>query len=325
MTRENHILAVGSIALDTIETSKGSRSNILGGSATYFGIAAALFAPVGLIGIVGDDFPESAIDLLKSKNIDLSNVQFKPGETFQWGGRYSSDYSSRETLFTKLGVFESFAPVVQCPENQSTYLFLGNIQPELQASVNDMLSDSKVVICDTMNLWIDNNPEELKQVLKKVDIFLLNDEEALQLTNQTDLQSAADSLRKIGPQIIVIKMGVKGALLVDATGSATIPVYPHVTVLDPTGAGHPAHCWLLVGVESWLFAAWMFPPAVSLNHPAVMKESEEELLAREFQFACRSSRTALFVGQLPVQKILYPSCLDAHQHSSASKNAVLRR
>ena len=202
MTRENHILAVGSIALDTIETSKGSRSNILGGSATYFGIAAALFAPVGLIGIVGDDFPESAIDLLKSKNIDLSNVQFKPGETFQWGGRYSSDYSSRETLFTKLGVFESFAPVVQCPENQSTYLFLGNIQPELQASVNDMLSDSKVVICDTMNLWIDNNPEELKQVLKKVDIFLLNDEEALQLTNQTDLQSAADSLRKIGPQII---------------------------------------------------------------------------------------------------------------------------
>ncbi|MBT3252019.1 MAG: sugar kinase [Candidatus Marinimicrobia bacterium] len=237
MTRENHILAVGSIALDTIETSKGSRSNILGGSATYFGIAAALFAPVGLIGIVGDDFPESAIDLLKSKNIDLSNVQFKPGETFQWGGRYSSDYSSRETLFTKLGVFESFAPVVQCPENQSTYLFLGNIQPELQASVNDMLSDSKVVICDTMNLWIDNNPEELKQVLKKVDIFLLNDEEALQLTNQTDLQSAADSLRKIGPQIIVIKMGVKGALLVDATGSATIPVYPHVTVLDPTGAG----------------------------------------------------------------------------------------
>ena len=237
MTRENHILAVGSIALDTIETSKGSRSNILGGSATYFGIAAALFAPVGLIGIVGDDFPESAIDLLKSKNIDLSNVQFKPGETFQWGGRYSSDYSSRETLFTKLGVFESFAPVVQCPENQSTYLFLGNIQPELQASVNDMLSDSKVVICDTMNLWIDNNPEELKHVLKKVDIFLLNDEEALQLTNQTDLQSAADSLRKIGPQIIVIKMGVKGALLVDATGSATIPVYPHVTVLDPTGAG----------------------------------------------------------------------------------------
>ena len=237
MLFRSHILAVGSIALDTIETSKGSRSNILGGSATYFGIAAALFAPVGLIGIVGDDFPESAIDLLKSKNIDLSNVQFKPGETFQWGGRYSSDYSSRETLFTKLGVFESFAPVVQCPENQSTYLFLGNIQPELQASVNDMLSDSKVVICDTMNLWIDNNPEELKQVLKKVDIFLLNDEEALQLTNQTDLQSAADSLRKIGPQIIVIKMGVKGALLVDATGSATIPVYPHVTVLDPTGAG----------------------------------------------------------------------------------------
>jgi sugar/nucleoside kinase (ribokinase family) len=237
MTRENHILAVGSIALDTIETSKGHRSNILGGSAIYFGIAAALFAPVGLIGIVGDDFPESAIDLLKSRNIDLSNVQFKPGETFQWGGRYSSDYSSRETLFTKLGVFESFAPVVQCPENQFTYLFLGNIQPELQASVNDMLPDSKVVICDTMNLWINNNPDELKKVLKKVNIFLLNDEEALQLTNQADLLSAADSLRKMGPQIVVIKMGAKGALLVDASGSTSIPVYPHVTVLDPTGAG----------------------------------------------------------------------------------------
>lgn len=237
MTRENHILAVGSIALDTIETSKGSRSNILGGSATYFGIAAAMFAPVGLIGIIGDDFPESAIELLKSRNIDLSNVQTQPGKTFQWGGRYSPDYSSRETLFTKLGVFESFAPVVQNPKDQSTYLFLGNIQPELQASVNDMLSDSKVVICDTMNLWIDNNPEELKQVLKKVDIFLLNDEEALQLTNQTDLLSAADILQKMGPQVVVIKKGKKGALLVNASGSANIPIYPHVTVFDPTGAG----------------------------------------------------------------------------------------
>ena len=237
MTKENQILAVGSIALDTIETVAETRKRILGGSATYFGVAAALFSPVGLVGIVGDDFPAAATDMLKEKNIDLSNVQFKPGDTFQWGGRYARDFSSRKTLFTRLGVFESFSPEIKGVNSKSTFLFLGNIQPELQLSVQQMLPDCKKVICDTMNLWIDNNPDELLQVLKTVDIFLLNDEEAILLTGEKNLSRAAQILMEKGPEVIIIKLGIKGALLVWDDGSVTVPVYPGVKVVDPTGAG----------------------------------------------------------------------------------------
>ncbi len=231
------ILAVGSIALDSLETHDGSRREILGGSATYFSISASLFAPVRLVGVVGDDFPESGWKLLKSRGIDLTNVQIIPGKTFRWGAKYSDDFSTRDTLFTELGVFESFQPDIVDGYRDTPFLFLGNIQPELQMSVSGMVPGAELVICDTMNLWIDCNVEKLKSVLKKVNIFLLNDEEAFQLSGEENIYSAADCLLDMGPRAVVIKQGAKGALLAGSFGKIHVPVYPYVNVVDPTGAG----------------------------------------------------------------------------------------
>lgn len=237
MKQPKPILAVGSIALDDLVTANGSRRNILGGSATYFSLAAALFAPVRLVAVVGKDFPESGWELLKSRNIDISNVQVKDGRTFRWGGEYSADFSTRQTLFTELGVFENFHPVISETHLRTPFIFLGNIQPTLQIEVADLIPGAQYIICDTMNLWIDNNVNKLWDVLKKVHIFLLNDEEAVQLTGKEDLDIAADKLLSCGPESVIIKRGSRGALLATGDKRVHIPIYRHVKVVDPTGAG----------------------------------------------------------------------------------------
>ncbi len=237
MKQPKPILAVGSIALDDLVTANGSRRNILGGSATYFSLAAALFAPVRLVAVVGKDFPESGWELLKSRNIDVSNVQVRAGRTFRWGGEYSADFSTRQTLFTELGVFENFHPAISETHLRTPFIFLGNIQPTLQIEVADLIPGAQYIICDTMNLWIDNNVNKLWDVLKKVHIFLLNDEEAVQLTGKTDLDKAADKLLSCGPESVIIKRGARGALLATGDERVHIPIYRHVKVVDPTGAG----------------------------------------------------------------------------------------
>jgi len=237
MTATKPILAVGSIALDSLETIEGNRTEIIGGSSTYFGLAAKLFAPVSLVGVVGDDFPQEGWDLLSNTNIDVKNIQIQPGTTFRWGGRYNNDYSHRETLFTNLGVFEKFQPSILENYKKADFLFLGNIQPDLQLNVASQMESVKTIVCDTMNLWIDLCPDKLWDVLKKVDIFLLNDEEAIQLTGKKNLSEAANQLLQSGPSVVIIKQGANGALLTYDDVSVQIPVFPIKSLIDPTGAG----------------------------------------------------------------------------------------
>ena len=233
---KNKILTVGSIAIDELHTPKGSEKNILGGSATFFSIAAAKYSPVKLIGIVGDDFPKEGWNLFQKYNINTELVTIKKGETFNWGGKYSNDYSKRETLYTNLGVFENFSPNVP-PSIDTEYLYLGNIQPSLQLDVINKVKNKKRIVSDTMNLWIDLDVDGLWSVIEKSDIFLLNDEEAMELTNKTDLNEITKILLDAGPEIVIIKKGSKGALLAQNDNTIDIPVYDKINLFDPTGAG----------------------------------------------------------------------------------------
>ena len=178
------ILAVGSIALDTIEAPAGRRENILGGSATYFAVASSLLAPVKLVGVVGSDFPSEGWDLFKERNVDTRDVQTEPGHTFRWGGKYPAGFKGRDTLFTELGVFEGFKPVLSEENRGAEIVYLGNIQPELQLDLLSQLDGDALVVSDTMNLWIDLSKSKVGEVLAASDIFLINDEDATQLTGR---------------------------------------------------------------------------------------------------------------------------------------------
>ena len=231
------ILAVGSIAIDTLETPNGNRKNILGGSASYFSIAAGLLAPVKLVGVVGEDYPEEGWQKFRSRSINTDNVHIESGKTFRWGGKYSDDYTTRDTLFTELGVFEKFSPKIKKEDYNSPLVFLGNIQPDLQLAVAKLTSKADYIVSDTMNLWIDLFPDRLDEVLSRTTIFLINHEEAQQYTGESDISNAAKKLLTAGPEIVVIKLGAEGAFLATENNEVFIPVYPVQQVLDPTGAG----------------------------------------------------------------------------------------
>ena len=234
---KTNISVVGSIALDSLKTSKGNRENLLGGSATYFSIAASKFSPVEVIGIVGNDFPEEYWEILNSDNIYSQNIIEENGKTFRWGGEYNYDYSHRETLFTELGVFEHFKPNIVSSSTKDGILFLANIQPSLQMEVLNQIDNASLIVMDTMNLWIDNNYDELIEVIKKVDILLINDEEILQLTNNSNLEYAAHDLLGDKLKHIIIKRGGDGSLIVSNGSTTSIPAVPNINVFDPTGAG----------------------------------------------------------------------------------------
>jgi len=237
MNNPKTILAVGSIALDTLEAPHGNRQNILGGSATYFSISAGLMAPVKLVGVVGNDFPEEGWQLFRSRNINTDNILVANGLTFRWGGKYSADYSTRDTLFTELGVFENFSPSIREADRNSPLVFLGNIHPDLQSSVAKLTPTAEYIVTDTMNLWIDLFPEKLTEVLKLSTILLINHEEAEQYTGQSAIANAASELLSAGPKIVVIKKGGDGAYLAQGDVRYSIPVFPIDSLIDPTGAG----------------------------------------------------------------------------------------
>ena len=230
------ILAVGSIAYDTIKTPHGNRDAMLGGSSTFFSIAASLFTKVSLIGVVGNDFQQESWQLFKKYNIDTSSIEKVKGKTFRWGGQYNSDYTNRETLFTELGVFEKFKPKINT-QYKNPIIYLGNIQPELQFDVINKIKNPYLIAADTMNLWIDLFPNQVWELVSKVNIFLINDEEARQLTGEHDLIKISKLFLNKGPQIVVIKKGGKGSLLADNNNIVHIGVSPNVKVIDPTGAG----------------------------------------------------------------------------------------
>ena len=230
------ILAVGSIAYDTIKTPHGNRDAMLGGSSTFFSIAASLFTKVSLIGVVGNDFQQESWQLFKKYNIDTSSIEKVKGKTFRWGGQYNSDYTNRETLFTELGVFEKFKPKINT-QYKNPIIYLGNIQPELQFDVINKIKNPYLIAADTMNLWIDLFPNQVWELVSKVNIFLINDEEARQLTGEHDLIKISKLFLNKGPQIVVIKKGGEGSLLADNNNIVHIGVSPNVKVIDPTGAG----------------------------------------------------------------------------------------
>jgi sugar/nucleoside kinase (ribokinase family) len=231
------LLVVGSVALDTVETSTDRRVDVLGGAASFFSVAASFLAPVRLTGVVGSDFPEEHVALLRRHQIDLAGLERVPGRTFRWSGRYSRDFNLRTTLDTQLNVFQHFRPRLPEAWRDSPFVFLANIDPELQLDVLAQVTHPRFVACDTMNYWIEGKREALEKLLQRVDLLLLNDDEARLLAGQANLPAAARAIRALGPRAVVIKRGDAGALLFHQGGVFAAPAFPLETVVDPTGAG----------------------------------------------------------------------------------------
>jgi len=232
------IVVVGSVALDSVETPFGKVENALGGSATFFSVAASFFTKdIKLVGVVGDDFPQEHVDFLQSRGIDLAGLERVSGKTFYWSGRYGDNLNVAETLSTELNVFENFAPKLPPSFRNSEYVFLANINPELQMDVLRQVERTDLVVCDTMNLWISTRKAELLETIKHVDIFVLNDAEARQLTGEPSLSKAAKEILNYGPNRVVIKKGEHGAATFTKTSYFSSPAYPLEGISDPTGAG----------------------------------------------------------------------------------------
>jgi sugar/nucleoside kinase (ribokinase family) len=231
------ILVVGSVAFDSVETPFGKAEKVLGGSASFFSVAASFFVPVSLVGVVGSDFGQKERAAFAGRDIDLTGLEQADGLTFHWGGKYSFDLNSRDTLFTDLNVFESFKPKIPAAYRQSKQVFLGNIDPELQRDVLDQVEKPDLVACDTMNFWISGRLEELKKTLARVDVLLINDAEARQLSGEWNLVKAARAIRGMGPKTLVLKKGEHGVLMFTEQGAFAAPAYPLEEVFDPTGAG----------------------------------------------------------------------------------------
>ena len=231
------LLIVGSVALDSVETPYGSNTDALGGSALFFSRAASLLHPVQVVGVVGDDYPMEALEQLQERGIDVSGIERKAGESFRWKGKYSHDLLDRETLDTRLGVFAEFNPTIPETFRNAKYVFLGNIDPDLQLNVLDQIENPSLIVCDTMNFWIDGKRDALLQLMKRIDVLMVNDSEAIQLSGETNVYKAAKWILENGPRTAVIKQGAYGAFLVDDGRVFYVPALPLDTVLDPTGAG----------------------------------------------------------------------------------------
>ena len=231
------ILVVGSVALDSVETPFGTAKRVLGGSAVFFSSAASLLCPVRVVGVVGEDYPLEELDFLVERDVDLAGIERAPGESFFWAGRYSYDLSSRETLETRLGVFAEFKPRIPDEFKDSRFVFLGNIDPVLQLDVLDQVRSPEVVVCDTMDYWIDGSRGALLELLKRVDILMLNDAEARELADDHNLLRAARWIQERGPELVVVKKGEHGAVLYGPEWVFFVPGFPLEVVFDPTGAG----------------------------------------------------------------------------------------
>lgn len=232
------VLMVGSVALDSVETPYGKVDRALGGAATFASVAASFWTPVQAVGVVGDDFDPAHLAFLVQRGVDTEGIEvIAGGETFWWGGVYSADMNSRETLFTKLNVFEEFHPVLPAAYRATPYLFLANIHPALQLDVLDQATGATFVGLDTMNLWIDITRDTLLQVIARTSAVFLNDEEARQLTGEANPVAAGLALLGLGPRLAVVKKGEHGALLFTAEGIFSAPGYPLERVFDPTGCG----------------------------------------------------------------------------------------
>jgi len=231
------LLVVGSVALDTIETPFGRVEDALGGSATFFSAAASLLSPVQLVGVVGDDFPVAHLGFLERRSVDLSGLVKLSGESFRWSGVYNFDLNSRETLETRLGVFARFQPRIPEQFRDARWIFLGNIDPDLQLDVLEQVRSPDLVVCDTMNYWIEGKRDSLMRLLKRVDVLLVNDSEARELSGEYNLLKAARWIQAHGPAMVIVKKGEHGAILFTDDSIFFAPGFPLEEVFDPTGAG----------------------------------------------------------------------------------------
>ena len=238
MSSSMSVLIVGSIALDTVKTPLAEHADLLGGSASYAAVSASFFGPVNLVGVVGDDFPGSHIDYFKSRAIDLEGLQIVPGKTFRWSGEYMWDLNTRETRSVELNVFEHFEPRLPPSYRDTQFVLLANIGPSLQSHVLDQMERPRFVIADTMDLWINIALPDLLALIKRVDMLILNDSEARQLTKEMNLIKAGRAIQAMGPRFVAVKKGEHGCLLFGENGDFfSCGAYPLEDILDPTGAG----------------------------------------------------------------------------------------
>lgn len=252
------VLTVGSVAFDSIRTPAGEVSRVVGGAATYFSLAAALFTPVRLVAVVGDDFGPEQRRIFEGRPIDLRGLQQVAGETFRWRGEYNADLDQRETIYTELNVFDAFRPRIPAAFRDSAFVFLANIHPALQLEVLEQVASPALVALDTMNYWIEGAPEDLRRVLARVDVLIINDEEARQLSGERNLVRAARAIRALGPGRVVIKRGEHGVLMTSGEQFFAAPAMPLEVVRDPTGAGDT----FAGGFMGWLASAPRITEAV---------------------------------------------------------------
>jgi len=231
------ILVVGTVAFDSIETPFGSAERILGGSASYFALAASFFTPVRIVGVIGEDFPAEHLELFKRRNIDTDGIKREKGDTFHWRGRYHEDINLRDTLELHLNVLSGFVPRLPERYRDAEYVFLGNIDPVMQLEVLNQIQHMKLVVCDTMDHWIRESADNLQKVLKRIEILVINDSEARLLSGQSNVVRAARAILKMGPKVVLIKRGEYGVLQFSDSQVFATPAYPLEEVFDPTGAG----------------------------------------------------------------------------------------
>lgn len=231
------ILVVGSVFMDSLETPHGKAERTLGGAATYFSVAASFFAPVQMVATVGDDFPPAEVEFLKGRRVDLEGLEVRSGRTGAWTGRYHEDMNQRDTLHLDLGVFADFRPNLPTQYRDAQYVFLANIDPKLQEMVLDQLAAPGIIGCDTMNHWIMQSRGDLQRLLSRVQILVINDEEARLLSGESNVVKAARRLLAMGPKRVLIKRGEYGVIQFSADSVFAVPAFPLEEVHDPTGAG----------------------------------------------------------------------------------------
>lgn len=235
--KSSEILTVGSMAFDSVQSPAGKVDKVLGGSVNYFSVAASFFAPIHIVGVVGEDFPVSHLEWLKKRNIDTSGISIVPGKTFHWVGEYNENLNEAKTLSTALNVFEHFDPKLNEKQKDAEIIFLANIDPVLQTSVLNQVNKSNLVACDSMNFWIAGKPSELKETLKRVDILSINETESALLSGEKNILKAAKIIQSMGPSVIIVKRGEYGAMLITKDSVFMAPAFPVSKVVDPTGAG----------------------------------------------------------------------------------------
>lgn len=231
------MLVVGSVALDTVETPFGRAEEIIGGSTVFFSAAASLFGRVRVVGVVGSDFPQEDLEILRERGVDFAGLEVVEGRSFRWAARYDYDLSSRVTLSTELGVFANFRPRIPDDFREAPWVFLGNIEPRLQLEVLEQMRAPRLTACDTMNYWIERDRETLLELLERIDMVMINDAEARELAGDPNLARAADWILERGPTYVVIKKGEHGAILFSREFNFFAPGYPLEEIFDPTGAG----------------------------------------------------------------------------------------